>query len=112
MDPIEPPRPDDRLDASWYALALRAAFRPDRARGVSEDYEFRTDGVTFHLRVRDGDADACRGPAPAPALVLSTTVERFLAILTRQARPTAAELKGERAAVDRLLAAFALPPPR
>lgn len=110
MDPIAPPRPDDRLDPAWYALALRAAFRPERAEHLSEDYEFRTDGVTFHLRVRDGRADARQGPTHAPALVLTTTTERFLAILTGQARPCAAELHGEQAAFERLLAAFALPP--
>jgi DNA-binding HxlR family transcriptional regulator len=112
MDPIAPRRPDDRLDPSWYALALRAAFRPNQTQGLTEDYEFRTDGVTFHLRLRNSSADARQGPAAAPALVLSTTVERFLAILSGQARPTIAELKGDHAALDRLLAAFALPPPR
>ncbi len=111
MDPIAAPRPDDRLDPAWYALALRAAFRPDRAEGLAEDYEFRIDGVTFHLRVRAGRVDARQGPAPAPALVLTTTIRRFLAILTGQARPAAAELAGDRGAFDRLLAAFALPAP-
>jgi DNA-binding HxlR family transcriptional regulator len=111
-NPIAPPRPDDRLDPAWYALALRASFRPEHAEHISEDYEFRADGVTFHLRVRDGHADASQGPAPAPALVLTTTTERFLAVLTGRSRPRAAELHGEQAAFERLLAMFALPAPR
>jgi hypothetical protein len=112
MNPIAPPHPDDRVDPAWYALALRAAFRTDRAAGVLEDYEFRTEDRTFHLCVRDGHVEARQGPAPAPALalVLATSVRRFLAILTGQARPTADELTGDEAAFDRLLAAFALLP--
>ena len=112
MDPIAPPRPDDRLDPAWYALALRAAFRPERAEHLSEEYEFRTDSVTFHLRVRDGHAAARQGPALDPALVLTTTTERFLAILTGLNSPRAAELQGEPATFERLLAAFQLPPPQ
>jgi DNA-binding HxlR family transcriptional regulator len=111
MDPIAPPHPDDRLDPAWYALALRAAFRSDRAGNIAEDYEFRADGVTFHLQVRDGRADARQGSAPEPALVLTTTTPRLLQILTRQATPVAAEIEGEPAALARLLTAFALPSP-
>jgi hypothetical protein len=108
MNPIAPQHPDDRVDPAWYALALRAAFRADRAAGVLEDYEFSTEDRTFHLCVRDGHVEARQGPAPAPALVLTTSVTRFLAILTGPAdgrRPT-----GDEAAFDRLLAAFALLP--
>jgi DNA-binding HxlR family transcriptional regulator len=112
MDPIEPPRRDDRLNPTWYALALRAAFRPERAEHISEAYEFRTDGVTFHARVEEGNADVSQGPAHAPALVLITTTERFLAILTGQTRPRVAELHGEQATFERLLAMFALPAPQ
>lgn len=112
MEPIAPPRPEDQLNPAWYALALRASFRPENAEHLSEDYEFRTDNVTFHLSVRDGHADARQGHADAPALVLITTTERFLTILTGQARPRAAELHGEVAAFERLLVMFALPVPQ
>jgi DNA-binding HxlR family transcriptional regulator len=112
MDPIAPPRPEDQLNPAWYALALRAAFHPEHAEHLFEDYEFRTDDVTFHLRVRDGHADARQGHADAPALILTTTTERFLTILTGQSRPHAAELHGEQATFERLLALFALPMPQ
>ncbi|MEX2195269.1 MAG: helix-turn-helix domain-containing protein [Thermoleophilaceae bacterium] len=112
MDPIAPPRPDDRFDPGWYALALRAAFRPERARGVAEDYELRVDGRTLHLRVSDGRAEAHQGPAPEPAMVLTAGTERLLSLLTARARPSAGELEGDPAAFERMLAAFELPAPR
>lgn len=110
MDPIEPPAPDDHRRPAWYALALRAAFRPGRARR-DEEYELRVDGETFHLRVRDGRAEASQGPGRNPALTLTLGLDDFLAVMTGRRAPAPGELSEQRGAFKRFLSAFALPDP-
>lgn len=113
MSPMAPPRREERRRPGWYALALRSAFRPEAATGLREDYEFRIEGETFHLCVRDGEAELCGGEAPEPAFTLEARIDDFLAIATgRRAPEWPARLVGDRAAFRRWLEAFHLPGPR
>ncbi|MDX6284872.1 MAG: hypothetical protein QOG53_357 [Frankiales bacterium] len=57
----------------WLLLSLRSRFRPEHAVGVHDTYEFVVDGEPFHVRVRDGEVDVQRGPAPGAADVVLTT---------------------------------------
>lgn len=117
MSPIAPPRPEDEFRPGWYVLAMQAAFRPEAAGGVRETYEFRLDGEVFHLRVEPGEAAVRQGPAERPALVVETRSRELLALLSGMVSPAQLErsgggtVRGERAARDRWLRAFALPEP-
>ena len=111
MEPMAAPREDEERQAGWYALALEAAFRPERARGVSEDYELVVDGTSFHLRVRDGRCEASAGHAPAPAFVLRCTLDDLLATVTGAGDPAEGQLDGSRGAFNRFRRAFPLPAP-
>lgn len=114
---MAPPAPGDERRAGWYALAMWAAFRPDRAPGDDEAYEFRLDGEPFHLEVEGGLARARHGSHPAPAAVLTSDVDTFLLIAIGALMPGEAEaegraqVEGSRAALRRGLRAFALPAP-
>jgi hypothetical protein len=66
MNPIAPQHPDDRVDPAWYALALRAAFRADRAAGVLEDYEFSTEDRTFTSASETVTSRRARAPRQHP----------------------------------------------
>jgi DNA-binding HxlR family transcriptional regulator/putative sterol carrier protein len=116
MDAMEGPSADDRRQAGWYAFAMQAAFRPEAARGVRESYELRVDDDVFHLEAADGVAHAGRGPARAPSAVLTAGLDSFLELVTGTLSPSAAlntgrvALAGERAALDRLIEMFGLPP--
>ena len=54
----------------WLVLTLRATFRPERARGVHETYEFRVDGEPMHVVVEDGRVATRPGPSEEPDVVL------------------------------------------
>ncbi|MGK5543920.1 winged helix-turn-helix transcriptional regulator [Streptomyces sp. URMC 127] len=77
-----PPRPGERFRIGWLLSCVRACFRPELARGVSETYEFTVDGDTFHLRVEDGALDARHGPAggAAAACAVTTDLATFVAL--------------------------------
>ncbi|GAA2062987.1 hypothetical protein GCM10009801_06520 [Streptomyces albiaxialis] len=78
-----PPRPGDTFQLNWLLNVLRAAFRPEAARGVRETYEFRVAGETFHLRVDDGALDVRHGSAPEAACVLTADLGTFMALGAR-----------------------------
>ena len=106
---MEPPRPDERRQPAWYAVALQAAFRPELAHDVEEAYGFVVDDVAFHLNVKGPNARAQRGAAPAAAFVLRASLTDFLAIATRARKPTRSELDGSAAAFRRFVRLFPLP---
>ncbi len=62
------------------ALAFRAIFRPEAAKGVRETYELRIDEAIFHLRVEDGALEVDYGPAGDPTLVSISDGATFRAI--------------------------------
>ena len=118
IDAMKPPRAGDERRPGWYALAMWAAFRPERAAGLDEACEFRVAGEVFHLAVRGERGWAARGPAESPAAVLDTDLDTFLAIAigaeppARAAAAGRARIEGSAAALRRALGAFGLPAPR
>lgn len=86
---------EDRLfRPSWLMLSLQAMFRPDRAAGVHETWEYRVGDDIFWLRVDEGEIDGGLGPARAPDLVVSIDEETFRGIGTRQIDPAQAMAAG------------------
>ena len=40
----------------WDIVALRALFRPEKAKRIQETYQFEIEGVVYHARIKDGSA--------------------------------------------------------
>jgi DNA-binding HxlR family transcriptional regulator len=47
-------------------LALKTAFRPEKAEGLEATYELRLGEIPFNVAVKDGRLEAARGEAEAP----------------------------------------------
>lgn len=75
--------------AEWAIVGLtQVLFRPERAMGLRETYEFRVDGEVFYVVYDDGTARGGLGPASEPAATFLTDGSTFRAIGEgRSARP-------------------------
>lgn len=69
--------------AAWLPAAMHASFRPQHARGLQEQYEFRVGEEVFHARVDDGDVALDAGHAERPAYVITTDLATFMALGAR-----------------------------
>ncbi|MGW5737695.1 MULTISPECIES: winged helix-turn-helix transcriptional regulator [Streptomyces] len=58
--------------------AVGATFRPDRALGLRETYEFVVGDLVFHARVDDGTVEMDLGPAPDAVTTLVTDLGTLL----------------------------------
>lgn len=67
-----PRREEDQFRPGWMLLAMKYVFRPDRAEGVHEAYEFRIGKEVFHSRIDDGVIETKQGYAEHPDLVFTT----------------------------------------
>lgn len=66
------PGDDDAYAPGWAIVAMKAVFRPEAARGVDDEYEYRIDGEVFHARITDGTLTTGQGAARNPGFVLTT----------------------------------------
>jgi DNA-binding HxlR family transcriptional regulator/putative sterol carrier protein len=109
------PDPDQDFKASWFALGMRATFRPAVAGDADGDYEFRIGDEVFSFEIRDGCAHARQGPSDSPDLVLEADPQTFLALLGGRLAPSdalekgAARIEGSRRALAHMLRAFRFP---
>ncbi len=114
---LEPRRESDATDPGWFFVSIRATFRPQLAAELRETYEFRIDGVPFHARVEGGCARTSQGHASDPALVVTTDLDSFIALLSQQLSASQAvatgrvQVEGEEAALERFVEIFAWPSP-
>lgn len=105
---------DDRFVASWLPMALRIRFRPDRAVGVHETYEYVVDGEAFEVRVDGAELTVTRGPAADPAFSLTTDAAALAELAAGTLTPAQAldsgrwRLRGSEASLAR---SFELFPP-
>ena len=74
------PRTGDNFRPGWSVLAMRFAFKPDVAAGLSERYEFRIGDETFHATVEDGEITTGQGPVDGPDLVITADPDTYSAI--------------------------------
>jgi DNA-binding HxlR family transcriptional regulator len=109
------PEPGQDFRASWFALGMRATFRPSKAAPVDASYEFHIGDEIFSFHVVNGEARARQGPAASPRLILDTDAETFLALLSRQLTSAhalnsgVAKLSGPRRELERVLRIFRFP---
>jgi len=86
---LEPEPGRQHFRARWMLFALRANFAADPARGVHETYEVHVgDEVVVHARVDDGTVEVGEGPAEAPDLVVTASLETLLAMTRGETTPT------------------------
>jgi DNA-binding HxlR family transcriptional regulator len=110
-----PRRRGEHLSPGAYFVAIRERFRPERAAGLREAYEFRVDGRVFEVRVNEGTCTTSEGSANGTAAVFTMRVEVLNQIFLGQV--TAAEaiadgsvqVAGDAGALARFLEVF--PPP-
>jgi DNA-binding HxlR family transcriptional regulator/putative sterol carrier protein len=95
MNFLGPPTPDDRFHPAWYLNALRVVFQPERARGVTETYEFHVDEDVFFASVDDGTLDVGAGTTPNPAAVITTDFQTFAAVGIGELSPQEALSQGK-----------------
>jgi DNA-binding HxlR family transcriptional regulator len=88
------PRPEDVFTASALILALRAAFQPEQATGVSIAVELRAFDYVVHARISKGVLRTGLGSLDDADLVLETGFE-IKQVLTGELSPTDAILGGE-----------------
>lgn len=99
----------------WSILAMRATFRPERADGVNEQYQFEVDGEVFFAGVKDGEVCTGRGPATDPAFTLRASIDSFLAVADGSVSAAEAaatgrySIDGDAAAFERCVEIFSLP---
>jgi len=109
------PEPGQDFRASWFALGMRATFRPRMAAALDARYEFHIGEESFSFHVVNGEAQARQGSAASPRLILETDAETFLALLSGQLTSAqalnsgAATLDGPRRELDRVLRIFRFP---
>lgn len=101
--------------AGWAFLAIQAMILDRPVPDVTESYEFRVGGQSFHVDIQDGTAVAGRGPAQEPVIVLSTDDDTFVRIGAEIVTPFEAALtgrlriEGDWDAVERCSALMGLP---
>jgi DNA-binding HxlR family transcriptional regulator len=109
------PESDEEFRASWFALGMRATFRPRAAAGVDTSYEFHIGAEVFGFDVAAGRAQAFQGPAAAPALVVEADAPTFLALIGGRLAPAQAledrilTIEGPPHELDRVLRMFGFP---
>ena len=85
----------DAFRPGWAVLAMRFTFRPERARGLDESYEYRVDGEVFYARIRNGSIETGQGPPPGrPDMTLTTDGRTFLGLASGRIEPAAAVRSG------------------
>jgi len=105
------------LSTDSIALSLRTMFDPLRAKGFRGTFELRFEDDTFGAEVDGARFGIARGTATNPDAILQTQPS-FLARLVYEGYPLSAaesegalKLEGDRAAAERFLTLFTLPPP-
>src|SRR5579864_8873407 len=82
------PKRSDTLVPRAYFVAIRAAFRPQEAKGLRETYEFRIGQLgVFEVRVEDGGAFTAERQASQPDAVFSMDVQTLNALLFQAVPP-------------------------
>jgi DNA-binding HxlR family transcriptional regulator len=105
------------IGADSVALALRARFDPDFAKGLRASYELRLGEDSFRVEVSDHQLALARGGVDQPDATIDSDPGTLAAVLWNE-RPLgdaqrAGDLKidGDQAAVERLVRLFPLPEP-
>ena len=114
---LQPRNESDATDPGWFFVSIRATFRAEAAAELRESYEFRIDGAPFHARIDRGRARTSQGHADDPHVIVTTDLDTFIGLLSRQLSPSEAvasgmvRVDGDEAALGRFVEVFAWPSP-
>jgi DNA-binding HxlR family transcriptional regulator len=113
-----PTFPDDApVGDDSVALAMQTFFDPSAAGDLNARYELRLGDNPFYVRIADGRIALGRGPQDAPDAIVETDASTLSAVIWQGrelALATASgdlSIKGDRAAVTRLIGLFPQPEP-
>jgi DNA-binding HxlR family transcriptional regulator len=110
------PRPGEIVHPASLLVGLRAAYRPDAARGVHASIQLRVDDAVVHLRIDDGALALGEGELPGADLAIDTDTT-LRAVMSGELSPSEAvesgviRLTGDPKLLDRFVQAFSLPAP-
>jgi len=85
---------DDHWRADWNVVALKYAFRPERATRLRGVIEYRIDGTHVQARLEDGTIETSGTPRWKPDVVATADGETFLALAAAELDPDEAEESG------------------
>ena len=111
------PLPSDVMVPRAYFVAIRHAFRPELADGLTETYELRVGGNVFEVRVDDGRCTTREGAARDPDAVIVLDVETLNALLLEGLPPREAiadgrvALTGDSGSLERFARLFTIRQP-
>ena len=109
------PEKDDFFSPSALAIALRGAFRPDKAKGDDLAVEIRFGGRPVHVSVSNGQVSFPSEPPSEAHVVLETAPEMFAELLAGSVKIDSAiasgraELQGPKREARRFFEIFRLP---
>ena len=86
--------PDDHWSASWNPVALKYAFRPERAKTLRVVVEYQIDGARTQARIRDGAIETAADARWKPDVVVRADGDTFLALAAGEIDPKQAEADG------------------
>lgn len=78
---LGPPKEDDFFSPGALTIALRAAFRPDKAKGGDLLVEIRFEDRVLNVSLSGGQVSFATDPASTPHLILETPPEVFAELL-------------------------------
>jgi DNA-binding HxlR family transcriptional regulator len=78
---------DETFLPTGHISAIRATFRPDKAKDVSRRFQFVIDGEAFFVEIADGALQTCEGTLPERDLLVETDVGTSIALMTRSLAP-------------------------
>lgn len=98
--------PEQTLRPEWLAVALRAFYRPEAAKGLSATIGLDLEGAQFMLRLHRGRLEISPGAIGPADLTIATDPETLVGFLA--GAPVSVQAEGDRELLDRLPAIFAV----
>lgn len=72
---------EDFFNPTWIMYGMKIYFRPSEAQGVNETYEFRIDGIVFHVLIQNGALYTSHGSAITPDLIIETDTNNLVTLM-------------------------------
>jgi DNA-binding HxlR family transcriptional regulator/putative sterol carrier protein len=87
-------KPTDSFHARWAALAMAVFADREAAKGVRDTYQFVVGPTSFNFTVDDGSIQVHDGPAPDPAVTVTTDEETWADIASGRITASSAAATG------------------
>lgn len=91
---LHQPNPDDLWMPRWNVVALKYAFRPERAAGIDSVFEYDIDGVRVQAKVQESQIQTSAQTPWNPDLIIRTNGATLLALTRGEQKVRDAEQNG------------------